>query len=173
VQQQQRGAAQVCRANLDDVEIRELVAKLNAQTPPPPPSRPLLEACIAKIDEINSGDPKSVSGGRDGGWVAVGFVVGGHEETDGPLVWVLHWVHPHQRLPRIMHPPAFALPAAAAAALPAAAAAPDPRPARGLSQPHRILTRPLHGVHHTTTTTLRSPMTMAAKPPSASPTRAG
>ncbi|GBF98055.1 trithorax histone-lysine N-methyltransferase [Raphidocelis subcapitata] len=57
-----RGARHVARATLDEPELRTLVVKLRKETPPPPGKRPMLDACIAKIDEINSGDPKTVPG---------------------------------------------------------------------------------------------------------------
>ncbi|KIY93188.1 trithorax-like protein, histone-lysine N-methyltransferase [Monoraphidium neglectum] len=57
-----RGSRQVARSNLDDFEIRELVAKMDAQTPPPPAKRDKLEAITAQIDEINAADPKTIPG---------------------------------------------------------------------------------------------------------------
>lgn len=50
----------MARATLDDVEIRELVAKMEAQAPPAPSDRARLDKAIAAIDEINSKDPKKV-----------------------------------------------------------------------------------------------------------------
>lgn len=55
-----RASLQVCRSTIDDPEIAELVVKMNATTPAPPAKRPLLEAATAKIDEINSNDPRKV-----------------------------------------------------------------------------------------------------------------
>ncbi|KAI8470342.1 MAG: hypothetical protein J3K34DRAFT_262116 [Monoraphidium minutum] len=57
-----RGALQVARSNLDDPDIRELLAKMAAQAPPLPVRREKLEAVIKAIDDINAGDPKTVPG---------------------------------------------------------------------------------------------------------------